>query len=43
MGFFQVRFDSRVVNYERKMFIRWATEPDQSMDGKGEKTKIEGI
>ena len=25
MGFFQVRYDSRVVNYERKMFIRLAT------------------
>ena len=25
MVFFQVRYDSRVVNYERKMFIRLAT------------------
>ena len=25
MGYFQVRYDSRVVNYERKLFIRWAT------------------
>ena len=26
MGYFQVRYDSRVVIYERKMFIRLATE-----------------
>ena len=26
MGYFQVRYDSRVVNYERKMFIRLATD-----------------
>ena len=25
MGYFQVRYDSRVVNYERKLFIRLAT------------------
>ena len=25
MGYFQVRYDSRVVIYERKMFIRLAT------------------
>ena len=25
MGYFQVRYDSRVVIYERKMFIRFAT------------------
>ena len=25
MGYFQVRYDSRVINYERKMFIRLAT------------------
>ena len=25
MGCFQVRYDSRVVNYERKLFIRLAT------------------
>ena len=25
MEYFQVRYDSRVVNYERKMFIRLAT------------------
>ena len=26
MEYFLVRYDSRVVNYERKMFIRLATE-----------------
>ena len=26
MGYFQVRYDSRVVNYDRKLFIRLATE-----------------
>ena len=26
MGYFQVRYDSRVVIYERKMFIRLATD-----------------
>ena len=26
MGYFPVRYDSRVVIYERKMFIRLATE-----------------
>ena len=26
MGYFSVRYDSRVVIYERKMFIRLATE-----------------
>ena len=26
MGYFQVRYDSRVVIYERKLFIRLATE-----------------
>ena len=26
MGYFQVRYDSRVVNYERKLFIRLTTE-----------------
>ena len=25
MGYFQVRYDSRVVNYNRKLFIRLAT------------------
>ena len=25
MGYFQVRYDSRVVNYDRKLFIRFAT------------------
>ena len=25
MGYFQVRYDSRVVNYERRGFIRLAT------------------
>ena len=25
MGYFQVRYDSRVIIYERKMFIRLAT------------------
>ena len=25
MGYFQVRYDSRVINYERKLFIRLAT------------------
>ena len=25
MGYFQVRYDSRVVNYEHKLFIRLAT------------------
>ena len=28
MGYFQVRYDSRVVNYERRGFIRLATEAD---------------
>ena len=27
MGYFQVRYDSRVVNYDRRGFIRLATEP----------------
>ena len=26
MGYFQVRYNSRVVNYERKLFIRMATD-----------------
>ena len=26
MGYFPVRYDSRVIIYERKMFIRLATE-----------------
>ena len=26
MGYFQVRYDSRVVNYDRRGFIRLATE-----------------
>ena len=26
MGCFQVRYDSRVINYERKLFIRLATD-----------------
>ena len=26
MGYFQVRYDSRVVNYERRGFIRLATD-----------------
>ena len=26
MGYFQVRYDSRVVNYDRRGFIRFATE-----------------
>ena len=26
MGYFPVRYDSRVVNYDRKMFIRLATD-----------------
>ena len=26
MGYFQVRYDSRVVNYDHKLFIRLATE-----------------
>ena len=42
MGYFPVRYDSRVVIYERKMFIRWATGlvnffcsvPPELMDGK---------
>ena len=25
MGYFQVRYDSRVINYDRKLFIRLAT------------------
>ena len=25
MGYFQVRYDSRVINYERKLFIRLVT------------------
>ena len=25
MGYFEVRYDSRVVNYDRKLFIRLAT------------------
>ena len=28
MGYFQLRYDSRVVIYEHKMFIRLATEED---------------
>ena len=31
MGYFQVRYDSRVVIYERKMFIRLATERNTVM------------
>ena len=27
MGYFPVRYESRVVIYERKMFIRLATDP----------------
>ena len=30
MGYFQVRYDSRVVNYDRRVFIRLAT--DQSLN-----------
>ena len=26
MGYFQVRYDSRVVNYDRKVFLRLATD-----------------
>ena len=26
MGYFQVRYDSRVINYDRRGFIRLATE-----------------
>ena len=26
MGYFQVRYDSRVVNYDRRVFIRLATD-----------------
>ena len=35
MGYFQVRYDSRVVKYERKLFIRLATgiaEPTQVLE-----------
>ena len=28
MGYFQVRYDSRVVIYDRRAFIRLATEED---------------
>ena len=28
MGYFQVRYDSRVVNYDRRGFLRLATEVD---------------
>ena len=26
MGYFEVKYDSRVVNYDRKLFIRLVTE-----------------
>ena len=37
MGYFQVRYDSRIVIYERKMFIRLATDVSLSKPtlGKG--------
>ena len=28
MGYFQVRYDSRVINYDHKLFIRLATGHD---------------
>ena len=31
MGYFPVRYDSRVVIYERKMFIRLATDRPDSV------------
>ena len=34
MGYFPVRYDSRVVIYERKMFIRLATEQAMMVDGR---------
>ena len=33
MGFFQVRYDSIVINYERKLFIRLATGVDGEKSG----------
>ena len=35
MGYFQVRYDSRVVSYERKCFITVATElvKDSTLNG----------
>ena len=33
MGYFQVRYDSRVVNYESKLFIRLATGVDGEKSG----------
>ena len=31
MGYFQVRYDSRVVNYNRRGFIRLATDPNNPL------------
>ena len=33
MGYFQVMYDSRVVNYEHKLFIRLATDPRCVLSG----------
>ena len=35
MGDFPVRYDSRIVNYDRKMFIRLATDGDYIQNALG--------
>ena len=35
MGYFQVRYDSKALNYDRRGFIRLATEHNTSHKAKG--------